>query len=234
MVRVAEHHLRAGEVTRDVDEHRAGATGRGDVERLAERLRKVVGALQEEAVLHHGHGDAHDVGFLEGVGADDAARDLARDDHERHGVHVRRGDARHRVGGAGAGRHEHDAHLAGGAGVAIGLVHRTLLVAGKDVTDLRGVVERVVDLDGLATGVPEERVHALGLEARDDGLGSAVQIELPALLHILDSGVGHGAVIDSADDAFLGQGLLQRGRKAQGADGTVGDQQDGAHPTPFE
>lgn len=81
-----------------------------------------------------------------------------------------------------------------------------------------------------ALGAVHDRATAHG----DDGLGSAVQIELPALLHILDSGVGHSAVIDSAEDAFLGQGLLQRGRKAQGADGTVGDQQDGAHPTPLE
>ena len=37
-------------------------------------LGKVVGRLQKEAVLHHGHGDAHDVGFLERVSADDSAR----------------------------------------------------------------------------------------------------------------------------------------------------------------
>lgn len=71
-----EDHLGAGEVARDVDEHGAGAPGGGDVEGLAERAGEVVGRLQQEAVLDHGHGDAHDVGLLEAVRADDAARDL--------------------------------------------------------------------------------------------------------------------------------------------------------------
>ena len=121
-------------------------------------------------MLDDGHGDAHDVGLLEGVRADDAARDLARDDDHGHGVHVGGGDAGDGVGGAGARRHEDHADLARGARVAVGHVRGALLVAGEDVMDLLGVVERVVDLDGLAAGVAEDGVHALGLEAGDDGL----------------------------------------------------------------
>ena len=64
----------------------------------------------------------------------------------------------------------HHAHLARGARVAVGHVRGALLVAGEHVADLLGVVERVVDLDGLAAGVAEDGVHALGLEAGDDGL----------------------------------------------------------------
>ncbi len=41
------------------------------------------------------------------------------------------------VGGAGAGGHEHDARLAGGAGVAVGHVAGALLVAGEDELEVR-------------------------------------------------------------------------------------------------
>ena len=167
-----EDHLGAGQVARDVDEHGAGAAGGGDVEGLAERAGEVVGGLQQEAVLDHGHSDAHDVGLLEAVRADDAARDLAGDDHHGDGVHVGRGDAGHRVGGSGAGGHEDHAHLAGGAGVAVGHVRGALLVAGQHVVDLLAVVEGVVDLDGLTAGVAKDGVHALRLEGGDDGLGA--------------------------------------------------------------
>ena len=121
-------------------------------------------------MLDDGHRDAHDVGLLEGIGTDDAAGDLARDDDEGHGVHVGGGDAGHGVGGAGAGGNEHHAHLARGTSVAVGHVRGALLVASEHVMDLLGVIEGVVDLDGLASGIAEDGVHALGLKAGDDGL----------------------------------------------------------------
>ena len=66
---------------------------------------------------------------------------------------VRPGD---RVGGAGAGGHEHDADLAGGAGIALGRMHRALLVAHEDVLHLVLVEERVVDRQHRAAGIAEE------------------------------------------------------------------------------
>ena len=171
-VRVVEDHLRAGEVAGDVDEDGARAAGGGDVERLAEGACEVVGGLQQERVLHDGHGDAHDVRLLERVGANDAARDLAGDDHQGHGVHVGGHDARHGVGGAGARGDENNAHLARGAGIAVGHVGCALLVPGQHVVDALGVIERVVDLDCLAAGVAKDRVDALALQACDDRLGA--------------------------------------------------------------
>ena len=61
--------LRIDDVLGDVDEHRAGTAGRGDVERLADGLGDVLGRGHEEVVLGDPHGDAGDVRLLEGVGA---------------------------------------------------------------------------------------------------------------------------------------------------------------------
>ena len=85
--------MRLQRVLADVDEHRAGAAGGGDVERLGDRARDLGGVGDQEVVLGDRHRDAADVGLLEGVGADRAARHLAGDGHDRHRVHVGVGDA---------------------------------------------------------------------------------------------------------------------------------------------
>ena len=163
-----EDHLGAGDVGRHVDEDGAGASGRGDVERLAHGGGQVIGGLQQEAVLDDGHRDAHDVGFLERVGADDGALHLAGDHDHGHAVHIGGGDGGDDVRGARPARHEADAGSPGHARVAVGHMGRALLVAREDVTDGR-IVERVVDFDDGAAGIPEDHVDALGLEGSDDG-----------------------------------------------------------------
>ena len=142
------------------------------MERLAEGCRELVGRLQKERVLDNRHRDADDVGFLERVGTDDAARHLAGDDDERYRVHVGRGDARDRVRGAGTGRDDDHAGTPRHARIAVRLMNRALLVASKDVRDLLAVVERVVDLDRLAAGITEHQIDALGLERGDNRLGA--------------------------------------------------------------
>ena len=58
----------------DVDEHRAGAAGGGDLEGFAQGRRDVFGARDEEVVLGDGQRDAGDVDFLKGVGAEHLGR----------------------------------------------------------------------------------------------------------------------------------------------------------------
>lgn len=49
---------------------------------------------------------------------------------------------------------------------------RTLLVTRENVPDLLGIVERVVDLDGLSSRIAEDRIHTLCFKRSDDGLGA--------------------------------------------------------------
>ena len=92
LVRLLEQH-----VLGDVDEHGTGPAGGGDVERLAEDAAEVAPVGDEVVVLGHRTRDADDVRLLEGVVADHVPRHLPGDDHERHAVEVRGGEARDRV-----------------------------------------------------------------------------------------------------------------------------------------
>ena len=116
---------------------RTGATGAREVEGLGQTRGDLRGVRDEEGVLGDGHRCAHDVGFLEGVGADQGCADLARDHDDRDRVHAGVAESRQHVGGAGAGRHDRAANLTGGQGVAFGGMARALLVTDKNVADGR-------------------------------------------------------------------------------------------------
>src|SRR5579862_4916579 len=87
----------------DVDEDGAGAARLRDAQRFANDRGDIFGTRDEVVVLGHGKGDAGDVDFLEGVGAEDLARDLSGNAEQRDGVHHGGGDAGDHVGGAGSG-----------------------------------------------------------------------------------------------------------------------------------
>ena len=123
-------------------------------------------------MLGDGSADFDDWGFLEGVGADHAAGDLAGDGDKGNGVHHGVGEAGDEVGGAGAGGGDADAGEAGGAGKALGGEGAALLVAREDVADHGGARQRLVDLHRRAAGIGEDGGHALALERLDEDVGA--------------------------------------------------------------
>ena len=168
--RPAEVALLLQHVLRDVDQDRAWAPGRGEMERLGDRLRHFGGALHEEVVFGDRQRDAGDVRFLEGVGPDHRPPHLPGDRDHRHRVHIGVGDRGHQVGGAGTRGGDADSDLAGGLRISLGRMPGALLVAHQDVADTRRVVERVVGRQDGATGDPEDDVGADLFERADERL----------------------------------------------------------------
>ena len=171
-VMVGNLDVGVGDVLGDVHQHRAGATGGGDVEGLADGQGQVVDIAHQKVVLDTGAGDADRVNLLEGVAADDRGRHLPGEDHHGDGVHVGGGDAGNGVGGPGSRGDQGDAAAAGGAGIAVGAMGGGLLVADQDVLDLVLLEQGVIGMEHGAPGIPEDILHALIDQRLNDDLGS--------------------------------------------------------------
>jgi len=74
------------DILRDIDQHRARATGCGDFEGLIQGWDQVVDVCHHKTVLSAAQRHAQHVDFLKGVGADNGGRDLACDGHHRHRI----------------------------------------------------------------------------------------------------------------------------------------------------
>src|ERR1700730_1768086 len=70
----------------DIDEDGAGPAGIGNQEGFADGARDIVSARDNHIVLGDRHGDAGDIDFLEGVGTEQLAADLAGDANDRRRV----------------------------------------------------------------------------------------------------------------------------------------------------
>jgi len=155
-----------------VDHHRPGTTGVGDVKRLLDDARQVRRVQDEIAVLADGERHAEDVRLLKRRLADLVLRHLPREGHERHRVHPRIGDARHEVRRARPARHHAPAGPAGASREAVRHEAAALLVPGQDRADLRGLEERVVDLHRRGARIGEDVGHALPFQRADNDVGT--------------------------------------------------------------
>ena len=100
-------------------------------------------------------------------------------------IHQRVRQRRHHVGGAGAGRHQHHAGLAGRARIAFGGVAGALLVPHQDVLDVALLENLVIDRKHRAAGIAEQVLDAMIDERAHDHRGAGHLVRIVAL-------VGHG------------------------------------------
>ena len=159
-------------VTRDINQHGAGASFLGDAESFADSTRQVVGGQHQVSALGADGGDAANVAFLEGFGAQGGPRYLSGDSNQRHAVGFGAHNAGNQVGGAGAGGCHADAGLAGDAGVAVGGVGGGLLMPHQNMTQLRIGPEGIVKGEDGAAGMAEQHIHALAQQAFADDFGT--------------------------------------------------------------
>ena len=159
-----------GDVLRQLDQHRAGLLGLGDLEGLAHDLGDVVRLVHRLRPLGDGaeHGDR--VHVLVALLVQPLGAGLADEADHGRAVHVGVGDAGHEIGGAGAEGAEADARLAGQPAVDVGHEGRRLLVATEDEVDV-ALDQRHHHVGVLLAGNAEDVGHALGFEAPDQKIG---------------------------------------------------------------
>jgi hypothetical protein len=101
---------------------------------------------------------------------DGSRRHLAGHDHHGNAVHVGGGDAGDGIGHAGAGGDQGHAHITGGAGIAVGCVHGSLLVAHQYMLDRILLVECVINMKHRTAGVTPDVLDTFGLQRLDQNL----------------------------------------------------------------
>ena len=131
--------------------------------------------LHHEVVLGAGARDAEGVGFLEGVAADQLARDLAGDGDDRDRIHHGVDQAGDQVGGAGTGGGAADADLAGGPRIALGGEGGVLFVPHQDVPD-RVIVEGVVERQRDAAGISEDALDVFPQQTFEQHLSRQIKV----------------------------------------------------------
>ena len=166
--------LLGSDILHNVDENGTGTAAAGQSKGLADDIGQLVDVADQISTLGDGHHDTGNVNLLEGVLTDQVLAHVAGDEHHRGRIHVGGGDTGGQVGGAGAGSGHADAHLAGGAGVAVRRVGSALLVGGQDVGDTISVaIQLIVDVQDGAAGIAEHSVDPLLQQAFHQDLGTS-------------------------------------------------------------
>jgi hypothetical protein len=130
-------------------------------------------------VLGDGPGDAHDVGFLKGIAAKDLRRDLTRNRDHGNRIHICGGNAGNEVGASRTRGSKTHAHLARGAGIAVGCMRRRLLVPDQNHSRRFNAIQGVENRYDLSAGIGEKHLNALVLQCVNQYLSTRLlQIDL--------------------------------------------------------
>ena len=155
-----------------IHQHRPGPAGHGDTEGFRNHRAQFAGAAHQEVVLGDRHGDAVDIHFLKGVGADHRARHLAGDRHQRNRIEMSVGDGSDEIGRPRPAGRDADLGRAADARHALGDEARALLVAGKHVADL-AAHQRIVERQDGAARNARDGAHTLAFEKAHEQLCAA-------------------------------------------------------------
>ena len=175
------------DVLGNVDQHRPGTVPPRQGEGLAHHFGNVGHLLYQGAALGNRPGDADDIHFLKGILAQQVRRHIAGDGNDGSGVTVGIGDTGDQVGGTRPGGCKAHAYPAAGAGIALGSVHRALLVFGANAADTV-VPQHIKDFQVGTAGVAEQHLHPLRLQRLRQQLGAA-----QGTLALLRPDLGQGA-----------------------------------------
>ena len=188
-------------VFRNVNQHRTGTAGRGDVERFMHHLRQVRGVLHQKVMLGRRARDAERVRFLKRIGAHQLARNLAGDRHDRNRIHHRVDQAGDQIGGARAGGRAAYADSSGCARISLRLESGILLMPDQHVANLM-IVQGVVERNRDAAGITEDDVNVFADQAiqqeswrRIADLTTWLLEQTPSELLLLQKQKGHLAAL---------------------------------------
>ena len=159
-------------VLRDINHNGAGPPVGRHIKGLMQNARQVIDVLHQPVVLGAGTGDANCVAFLERVIANQMGWHLPRQADHRDRIKQSVGEAGDRVGGAGAGGHQHNAAFAGGARITFGRMGGPLLMAHQYVLYLVLLENLVVNGKYRTPGIAKYMFHPVIGQSLQHDLGT--------------------------------------------------------------
>ena len=173
-LRRAVGHDRAGDlnVLGNIDQHRAGATGGGNLESLIDGRGEVCRILHQIIMLGAVAGDTDGVGLLKGVRSDQRGCDLPGDDDHRNRIHISIGDPGDGIGRARPGGDQHHPRLARRSRITLGSMCRTGFVADQDVANAVVAEQCIINGQHRAAGVAEHEFDALANQTFHQDFGA--------------------------------------------------------------
>ena len=169
-LRVAEFGIGLCHIFGNIDHHGARTACACDLEGFLDGRRQIFHFGNQKIVLHARTGNAHHINFLERVAANHGRADLPRNHHQRNRIAICRGNTGNRIGCAGAGSDQRHADLAANAGIRIGRVDGSLLVAGQNMFEFMKLVNGVVDFQYCAAGITENVFHVFRFKTVHENL----------------------------------------------------------------
>ena len=158
LIRVGKVTLPHRDIFGNIDQHRARASRGGDIKSLLDGTGQVPHVPHQGVVLGARMRDANNIGFLKGIIANHRGWHLAGKHHDGSRIHERIGQSRNDVGPPRPRGDENDPRPAGHTGVALGHMHRPLLMASQDMPH-PSTIEGIIERKNGATRMAKNRVH---------------------------------------------------------------------------
>ena len=159
-----------GDIFRDIDHDRAGATAARNMKGFFQGYRQIACVLHQKIMFHHGARNAHRIAFLKRVKPDSVSGNLSGHNDQGNTVHVGGGNAGHSVGNTRSRGDQRDADVASGTRITIGSVHSGLLVTDQNMPDSVLLVKSIVNVQHGTTRVPPDVLDAFSLQGFDENL----------------------------------------------------------------
>ncbi len=121
-------------------------------------------------MLSAGPRNTHRVHFLKSVITDERNGHLPSDHNYGHRVHIRRGNAGHRIGGTRATGDQRHTNLASDPGISICCMHCRLLMAHENMPDGILLCELVINIQHRTARITENMFHTFITQRTDHNL----------------------------------------------------------------
>ncbi len=151
-------------VAGQIDQHRPGPARARNMECLANHAGQILDMGHHIIMFGDRAGNAGHIGFLKSIIADIGGCHLTGQGHHRDRVHKSGGNSSYQIGCTRPRSGQADSDLAGGSGITVSGMGRSLFMPHQNVANFGVEHQGVMHLQGAGTGITENKIDPLSLQ----------------------------------------------------------------------